>query len=162
MQQFRPMRRFKQQLTNESCVIILENASSGVLALIGDNGYPYAVPLSYVYADGRLYFHSAMEGHKVDAIRANPKCSFCVIGQDELHPESFTTHFRSVIAFGKMHIIEQETERLAALRLLGHRYAPGDDAGLQREIDKDFTRVLLLCLDIEHLTGKQAIELCNK
>ena len=141
MQQFRPMRRFKQQLTNESCVKILENASSGVLALIGDNGYP------------------AMEGHKLDAIRSNPKCSFCVIDQDELHPESFTTHFRSVIAFGQIHIIEQDTERLAALRLLGHRYAPGDDAGLQREIDKDFTRVLLLCLDIEHLTGKQAIEL---
>lgn len=124
MQQFRPMRRFKQQLTNESCVKILENASSGVLALIGDNGYPYAVPLSYVYADGRLYFHSALEGHKVDAIRVNPKCSFCVIDQDELHPESFTTHFRSVIAFGQIHIIEQDTERLAALRLLGLAMLP--------------------------------------
>lgn len=156
---FRPMRRVRQQLSRQECIDILQQATSGVLAVTGDGGYPYAVPLSHVYADGCLYFHSALQGHKVDAIRHCAKCSYCVIAQDEVHPESFTTHFKSVIAFGQIHVIEDDAERLAALRRLGLRHAPHDHAGLQREIDKDFARVLMLRLDIEHLTGKQAIEL---
>lgn len=159
---FRPMRRFGQQLSEQECIAILERATSGVLAVTGDGGYPYAVPLSHVYNDGHIYFHSALQGHKVDAIRADSRCSFCVIAQDEVHPEAFTTHFKSVIAFGQIHIIDDDTERLAALRMLGHRHAPNDKAGLQHEIDKDMHRVLLLRLDIEHLTGKQAIELVKK
>ncbi len=158
MDNFRPMRRFRQQLTHDECVDILCLSTAGVLAVTGDGGYPYAVPLSHVYADGHLYFHSALQGHKVDAISNDSRCSFCVIAQDEVHPEAFTTHFKSVIAFGHIHIIDNDAERLAALRLLGHRHAPHDEAGLQHEIDKDFSRVLMLRLDIEHLTGKQAIE----
>ena len=69
---FRPMRRFKQALSPEECQAVLERGTSGVLALSGDGGWPYAVPLSYVYADGKLYFHSAKSGHKVDAIRSCP------------------------------------------------------------------------------------------
>jgi len=153
------MRRNRQQLTQNQCVEILQRTTAGVLALMGDGGFPYAVPLSHVYADGRLYFHSALQGHKVDAIRNCDKCSFCVIDRDEVHPEAFTTHFVSVIAFGRIHIVENQAERLAALRLLGHRFAPGDEVGLQREIEKDLKRVLMLRLDIEHLSGKQAIEL---
>jgi len=159
MEHFRPMRRNRQQLTQNQCVEILQRTTAGVLALMGDGGFPYAVPLSHVYADGRLYFHSALQGHKVDAIRNCDKCSFCVIDRDEVHPETFTTHFVSVIAFGRIHIVENQAERLAALRLLGHRFAPGDEVGLQREIEKDLKRVLMLRLDIEHLSGKQAIEL---
>jgi len=83
MNTFRPMRRFRQQLTNEQCIEILKQATSGVLAVLGDDNYPYAVPLSHVYADGHLYFHSALQGHKVDAIRAHEKCSFCVIAKDQ-------------------------------------------------------------------------------
>lgn len=153
------MRRARQRLSREECIDILQWATSGVLAVMGDGGYPYAVPLSHVYADGCLYFHSAQQGHKVDAIRFDSRCSFCVIAQDEVHPEAFTTHFKSVIAFGQIHIIEDDTERLAALRLLGRRHSPNDENGLMHEINKDFARVLLLRLDIEHLTGKQAIEL---
>lgn len=153
------MRRIRQQLTQEECIDILCQSTSGVLALIGDGGYPYTVPMSHVYADGCLYFHSALHGHKVDAVRTDPRCSFCVIAQDEVHPETFTTHFRSVVVFGQIHVIEDDAERLAALRLLGRRHAPHDAAGLQHEIDKDFTRVLMLRLDIEHITGKQAIEM---
>ena len=159
MEKFRPMRRNRQQLTQDECIDILQQATSGVLAVIGDGGYPYTVPLSHVYADGCLFFHSAIQGHKVDAIRNDSRCSFCVIAQDDVHPETFTTHFKSVVAFGRIHVIEDDAERLAALRSLGLRHAPHDHAGLQREIDKDFDRVLLLRLDIEHLTGKQAIEL---
>ncbi len=153
------MRRNRQQLSREECERILGRCTSGVLALAGDGGYPYAVPLSYVYADGAIIFHSAMQGHKVDAIRRDSRCSFCVIEQDEVKPAEFTTYFRSVIAFGRISILEDAADKVQALRLLGRRYAPGDEPGLQHEIDKSLDRVLLLRLDIEHLSGKEAIEL---
>ena len=153
------MRRHRQQLSREECERILGRCTSGVLALTGDGGYPYAVPLSYVYADGAIIFHSAVEGHKVDAIRRDSRCSFCVIEQDEIKPAEFTTYFRSVIAFGRIQILEDDNEKVQALRLLGSRYSPGDEHGLQHEIDKSLDHVLLLRLDIEHMSGKEAIEL---
>ena len=156
------MRRNRQQLSREECERILGRCTSGVLALTGDGGYPYAVPLSYVYADGAIIFHSAVEGHKVDAIRRDNRCSFCVIEQDDIKPAEFTTHFRSVIAFGRIHILEDTDEKVQALRLLGRRYSPNDEPGLQHEIDKSLDHVLLLRLDIDHLSGKQAIELVQK
>ena len=153
------MRRNRQQLSREECERILGRCTSGVLALAGDGGYPYAVPLSYVYADGAIIFHSAMQGHKVDAIRRDSRCSFCVIEKDEIKPAEFTTYFRSVIAFGRIQILEDDNEKVQALRLLGRRYSPDDEHGLQHEIDKSLDHVLLLRLDIEHMSGKQAIEL---
>ena len=153
------MRRNRQQLSREECERILGRCTSGVLALTGDGGYPYAVPLSYVYADGAIIFHSAVEGHKVDAIRRDNHCSFCVIEQDDIKPAEFTTLFRSVIAFGRIHILEDTDEKVQALRLLGRRYSSNDEPGLQHEIDKSLDHVLLLRLDIDHLSGKQAIEL---
>ena len=153
------MRRNRQQLSREECERILGRSTSGVLALAGDGGYPYTVPLSYVYADGAIIFHSAVQGHKVDAIKRDSRCSFCVIEQDEIRPAEFTTYFRSVIAFGRIHILEDADEKVQALRLLGRRYSPDDEPGLQHEIDKSMHHVLLLRLDIEHLSGKEAIEL---
>ena len=160
--QFREMGRKRQQLTESESVSILRNATSGTLALLGDGGYPYAVPISFVYHEGKLYFHSALNGHKVDAISNCDKASFCVIDQDEVHGERYTTYFRSVIAFGCIHIIEDETERLAAARLLGNRYNPNHDEALQMEINKGLHRMLVLCMEIEHLTGKESIELIKK
>ena len=153
------MRRNRQQLSREECERILDRCTSGVLALTGDGGYPYAVPLSYVYASGAIIFHSAVQGHKVDAIKRDSRCSFCVIEQDEIRPAEFTTYFRSVIAFGRIHILEDAAEKVQALRLLGRRYSPNDEPGLQHEIDKSLDHVLLLRLDIDHLSGKEAIEL---
>ncbi len=153
------MRRNRQQLSREECERILGCCTSGVLALTGDGGYPYAVPLSYVYADGAIIFHSAVQGHKVDAIKRDSRCSFCVIEQDEIKPAEFTTYFRSVIAFGRIHTLEDAAEKVQALRLLGRRYSPNDESGLQHEIDKSLDHVLLLRLDIDHLSGKEAIEL---
>ena len=141
MTEFRPMRRNRQQLSREECECILNRCTSGVLALAGDSGYPYAVPLSYVYADGAIIFHSAVEGHKVDAIKRDNRCSFCVIEQDEIKPAEFTTYFRSVIAFGRIRILETVDEKVQALRLLGRRYSPGDEPGLQHEIDKSLDHV---------------------
>ncbi len=162
MNNFREMRRKRQQLSNDESIGILEKATSGTLALLGDNGYPYAVPISYVYHNQRLYFHSALSGHKVDAIRKCNQASFCVIEQDEVHPEKYTTYYRSVIAFGKIHIIEDEGEKLETARMLGNRYNPNDDESLRKELENGFARMLMIRLDIEHLTGKEAIELCKQ
>lgn len=156
------MRRKRQQLSNEDSVGVLQRATSGTLALLGDNGYPYAVPISYVYSEGKLYFHSALSGHKVDAIRNYDKASFCVIDKDDVKPEKYTTFFRSVIAFGKIHIIEDETEKLEAARLLGNRYNPNQEVALQKEMESGLSRMLAIRFDIEHLTGKEAIELVRQ
>lgn len=159
MSNFREMRRKRQQLPNEEAVRLLQKATSGVLALLGDDDYPYAVPISHVYADGKLYFHSAMSGHKVDAIRKCEKASFCVVDQDEVKPAEYTTYFRSAIAFGRIHIVENEEEHLAVARLLGNRFNPNQDEALQQELAKGLKHMLTLCFDIEHLTAKESIEL---
>lgn len=159
---FREMRRKRQQLDDGECVAILQKSTSGTLALLGDGGYPYAVPISYVYHSDRLYFHSAVSGHKVDAIRGCDKASFCVVERDEVHPERYTTFFRSVIAFGRIHIIEDEAAKQDVARMLGNRYNPNHDEALQKEIESGLSRMLAICFDIEHLTGKEAIELVNQ
>ena len=162
MSGFREMRRKRQQLSDEESISILQKATSGTLALLGDNGYPYAVPISYVYSDSKLYFHSALSGHKIDAIRNCDKASFCVIDKDDVQPERYTTFFRSVIVFGRIHIIEDDTEKLAMARMLGNRYNPNNDESLQKEIESGLSRMLMICFDIEHLTGKEAIELVRQ
>ena len=162
MSEFRAMRRKRQQLSEEESVAILKKATAGTLALLGDNDYPYAVPLSYVYQEGRIYFHSALAGHKVDAIRKCDKASFCVIEKDDVQPEKYTTFFRSVIAFGRIRIIEDEHEKLETARMLGNRYNPNHDEALQKEIEGGLSRMLMIRFDIEHLTGKEAIELMKQ
>lgn len=156
------MRRKRQQLSQEESIGILRRATAGALALLGDDDYPYAVPISYVYADGKIYFHSALAGHKVDAIRRHGKASFCVIDKDEVHGEEYTTYFRSVIAFGRIRIIDDADEKLRTARMLGNRYNPDDEESLQKEIAKSLAHMSMICLDIEHLTGKEAIELVRK
>ena len=109
------MRRKRQQLAEEE-IAILEKATTGTLALLGDNDYPYAVPISYVYHDGKLYFHSALTGHKVDAIRKCDKASFCVIEKDDVQPEKYTTFFRSVIGPNARQPLQSESGRSSAER----------------------------------------------
>ena len=162
MSEFRAMRRKRQQLSEKENISILQKATAGTLALLGDNGYPYAVPISYVFADGKLYFHSALSGHKVDAIRNCDKASFCVIDKDDVQPEKYTTYFRSVIAFGRIHIIEDAQEKLETARLLGDRYNPNQEEALRKELEKGLSRMVMIRFDIEHLTGKQAIEMVNQ
>ena len=84
---FREMKRKKQELPQEDVTRILQEGTCGVLVVSGDNDYPYAVPLSYVYDSGKIYFHCATSGHKLDGIRKNNKVSFCVISQDQVVPE---------------------------------------------------------------------------
>lgn len=159
---FRPMRRKKQELSREECEAILHRGTSGVLALAGGDDYPYAVPLSYVYADGKIYFHSAISGHKLDALTHNPRASFCVIDLDRVVPAEYTTYFRSAIAFGTVRIVNDQAEKRAALRQLAAHYSSDYLAGSEAEIDKSFAQVAILELRVEHLTGKEAIELVKE
>ncbi|MCD8387885.1 MAG: pyridoxamine 5'-phosphate oxidase family protein [Bacteroidales bacterium] len=157
----RKMRRFKQQLPAEECMEILRRTTSGVLALCGQDMMPYAVPLSHAVDGHRLIFHCAKEGHKLDLIRQNGNASFCVIDQDEVHPESFTTYFRSVIVFGQIRIIKDEAASLEAARIIGRRCNP-DEKALDEELAKGFSRVVMLEMTIDRITGKQAIEMVKR
>ena len=158
----REMRRFKQALTPQECAAVLERNTAGVLALTGDGGCPYAVPLSYVWLDGRVYFHFALAGHKLDAVRRCEKASFCVIVQDQIVPEEYTTHFRSVIAFGRVRELTDEAERRTAALALARKYHPGDsEEHRQSYLDRSWASLCLLELRVEHLTGKQARELAE-
>ena len=121
---FREMRRKRQALNKTECEEILYKGSSGVLAVSGDNGYPYAVPLSYIYCGGKIYFHCAKSGHKLDAILRNPKASFCIIDRDEVAPDEYTSHFRSVIVFGQVRILNDEEEIRSAIEKLAIKYNP--------------------------------------
>lgn len=157
---FREMRRNRQLLEEKENIEILKKGTAGVLALSGDEGYPYAVPISYVYSDFKLYFHSAVSGHKIDAINSSDKASFCVIDQDCIVPEEYTTYYRSVIAFGRIRILEEESEKRAAIELLAQKYHPADTQERRTDtINNAWSRMCLLELDIEHMTGKAAKEL---
>ncbi len=157
---FRKMRRDSQRLPTEQTLAILRDGRSGVLAVCGDDGYPYAVPLSYAYEEGTLYFHCAVQGHKLDGIRRSDKVSFCVTQQDQPLPEKLTTLYRSVVLFGRAKIVEDPALRRHALELLVRKYAPDFAALGAVEIRRTWDAVCIVALTVEHLSGKQAKELC--
>ncbi len=156
---FREMRRKKQLLSEAETVEVLKTCTSGVLGVTGDNDYPYAVPLSYVYKDNKLFFHCAKAGHKMDGIERNDKVTFCVIEKDEVIQKTFTTHFRSVIVFGRAKILTEDSERRSALESLVEKYSPDYVAEGQREMERDWNRVCIVEVKIENMTGKAAIEI---
>lgn len=156
----REMRRKKQQLSEAQCIEILNKGTSGVLCLNEDHDYPYAVPLSYVIDYPHMYFHSAKQGHKIDILQQNNQVSFCVIDQDEIHPQTYTTYFRSVIVFGTIRIINDPLEKRTAIEKLAKRYAPHNSSHcLQQEIENGWNSLCMLDLTISHMSGKEAIEL---
>jgi uncharacterized protein len=159
---FREMRRKKQLLSRAAALEILNRGTSGVLGVSGDEGYPYTVPLSYAYQDDKLFFHCANAGHKLDGIQRNDKVTFCVIDRDEVIPQTFTTHFRSVIVFGRARLLTEPAEKRQALECLAAKYSPGLSEAGQQEIDREWKRVTVIEVRIEHLTGKEAIEMVNQ
>ena len=160
---FRPMRRSAQALDGGACVEILERGTSGVLAVAGDGGWPYAVPLSYAFDGEKLYFHCAREGHKLDAIRREARASFCVVDRDDVKPAEYTSYFRSVIIFGRVRVIEDEAQMRAAIELLARRYFPEDSAeNRRRAIEREWAGLCMLEMDIEHMSGKEAKELARE
>lgn len=158
---FRKMRRFKQELSKEDTIKVFENGSYGTLAVLGDEGYPYAVPISYVYADGKLYFHCAKQGHKLDAVRSNAKASFCVVSQDKVIPEKLTTIYESAIAFGRTRVIDDNSEMQKALEHIAQKYSAVNGEKNLEAIAKHWNEVCVIVLEIEHMSGKASMDIIN-
>jgi len=159
MGMFRGMRRKGQLLPETEAIAILQTCSSGVLAVQGDDDYPYAVPLSFAYEDSKLFFHCAKTGHKLDGIARNEKVSFCVIAADDVQQSTFTTHYRSVIIFGTARVLTDDDEKRYALRRLAEKYSPDYLEAADAEIEHELQRTGLVEIAVDHMTGKAAIEL---
>ena len=153
----RKMRRFGQELSLRESRRVLADGRYAVWAVSGDDDYPYAVPINYVYDGDSIYVHCARQGHKLDGIIRNPKCSMCIVDKDDVVPEEFTSYFRSVIVFGRAVIVEDAGEIRRALTLLSGKYSPGIDPGY--EISKFLKSVCIVRIDIDAITGKEAKEL---
>ncbi len=151
------MRRIRQQTEPAECERIMTEAKRGVLSVAGDDGYPYGVPMNFVYDDGKIYFHAARSGHKLDAIGRNDKVSFCVLSEGIREPDDWWYHFTSVIVFGRIRVVEDETARIDAFRKLGLKYFPTAEM-VENDIKKDAARALILELTVEHMTGKRVKE----
>lgn len=152
---FREMRRYGQQLADAECEDILAKQPRGVLSLCGDGGYPYGIPMDFVYIKGRLYFHCAKEGHKIDALERSDKVSFCVFDEG-VQKEDWSLYFNSVVVFGRMSIVSDD-RKIPILRELGRKYYP-DDESVENEIAKNGSKAYVLELIPEHITGKRVHE----
>lgn len=152
---FREMMRIKQQLQQEECIEILKKEPRGVLSVLGDDGYPYGMPINQFYCeeDGKIYFHSGKKGHKVDAIKRCDKASFCVYDQGFRRKGEWALNIRSVIVFGRIEIIE-DTEKVYEISRRLSRKFTDDEAYIEHEIVKSGPRTLMFALVPEHMTGK--------
>ncbi|MDD2971532.1 MAG: pyridoxamine 5'-phosphate oxidase family protein [Lachnospiraceae bacterium] len=150
---FREMRRLKQQISEQECVEILQNEPRGVMAVYGEDGYPYAFPMNHIYLDGKLYFHGAKEGHKLDALAMNDKVSFTVMDQGFRKDGEWALNIKSVILFGRVRKIEDMAETEELVRKLALKYYPTPES-VEEGIRKSITRVQMLELTIDHMTGK--------
>lgn len=152
---FREMIRKKQQLSQEECIDILKAEPRGVLSLIGDEGYPYGLPIDHWYCpeDGKLYFHCGKQGHKIDAIRRCDKASFCVMDQGYRKEGQWALNIKSVIVFGRITIVQDQQKAIDITRRLSFKYT-SDAAFIEREIRQSGANVLCFALTPEHMTGK--------
>ena len=152
---FRPMVRFKQQISEEECIRVLKEQKRGVLSMIGDDGYPYGVPINHWYCeeDGKLYFHGNLKGHRVDAVERCDKVSFCVYDEGYRKEGEWALNINSVIVFGRIAKVTDEEKRIRIISDLTRKFTD-DEAYLARELKGSLQRTLLLELTIEHMTGK--------
>lgn len=150
---FREVARRKQQLSDAECIAILKTEKRGVLAILGDDEYPYAVPLNFYYSasEHRIYFHSGKTGHKMDALARHEKVSFCVCDRGMPRENHWSLDFRSVIVFGRLRRAEQWDH---ALMVDFCRKYTDDMAYIEQEIAQYAENTAVLVLDIEHMTGK--------
>lgn len=153
------MLRVKQQMTPQECTDLLKKGKRGVLAVLGDEDYPYTIPMDYFYDEAakKLYFHSAKKGHKLDAMKRHDKVSFCVLDEGYLEDGDWAYHFHSVVVFGRLHIVDEPEEKEAILWKLGLKYYPDKEA-VEEEIHADGHAVLCLALYVEHISGKAVHE----
>ncbi len=155
---FRTMRRAKQQMEQDACIALLKTQKRGVLSVLGDDGYPYGMPVDHWYneADGKLYFHGAKAGHRFDAIARDPRASYCVLGDGVPRENDWSMDFESVIVFGKIEIVEDEARMKTALLGLTERFT--DASYFEHEWATVSDRVLVTALVPEHITGKRVHE----
>ena len=156
---FRPMRRFKQQLPDDEALAVLRAAKRGVLSMTGDGGRPYGIPLNPFWDDetGRLYFPGAREGHKIDALRRDPRASFTALDEGVRDEGGWALTFRSVVVFGRVEFVEDQAAALDICRRLARRFNPSD-ADIEEEIRRAGSRVLVFALVPKHITGKRVHE----
>ena len=156
---FRDIQRVRQKLDREECLTVLKTAKRGVLSVIGDDGYPYGLPINHYYDEetGKLYFHSGKTGHKIDALRASDKASFCVMDEGERMEGEWWLTFRSVVVFGRVSFVEDYDEAIEVSRRLSYRFTD-DGAYIEREIVQSGPAVLVFSLTPEHMTGKRVRE----
>jgi uncharacterized protein len=150
---FRSIRRKDRELSLEVATRLLAEGEYGFLATVGTDGQAYGLPLNYVYKNNCLYFHSALEGHKLENIKANNKVSFCVVGRTKVLPDKFSTEYESAIAFGTASVV-QGKERYDALLSILEKYSPDFLEEGKRAIAKYDDKTTIIKVDIDHLTGK--------
>jgi nitroimidazol reductase NimA-like FMN-containing flavoprotein (pyridoxamine 5'-phosphate oxidase superfamily) len=152
---FRPMQRYKQQLPESECIEILKNELRGILSVLGDDDYPYGMPVNHYYCeeDGNIYFHSGKKGHKIDAMKNHDKASFCVYDKGFLKPDEWALNIKSVIVFGRIEFIEDREEIYRISRLLSYKFTKDEDY-IQREIERSGPATLMFRLVPEHISGK--------
>ena len=151
---FREMRRFKQQISQEDCIRILKEQPRGVLSMIGDDGYPYGIPMNHLYMDdGHIYFHGAKEGHKIDAISKCDKVSYCVYDEGFRRDGEWALNINSVVVFGRIRIVEDEDKKREICIQLVKKFTD-DEEFLEKELRNAYPRVNCLEIIPEHMTGK--------
>lgn len=152
---FRKMRRSKKELTKEECIEILKKEPRGVLSVQGEEGYPYGMPMTHWYneKDGKIYFHGAKSGHKIDAIRNCDKVSFCVMDKGYRNEGEWALNIRSVIVFGRLHTVE-EPEKVTEICTNLCKKFTDDETYVEYELEHFGSQVLCLELEPEHITGK--------
>lgn len=156
---FRPMRRKKNEISQEAAKQLLQQERRGVFAVNGDDGYPYAIPVNYYYCEegGKIYFHGARVGHKVDALKKNDKICFTVYGNETIKEETWAPYMQSVVVFGRCRLLDNREETLTLTRRIAEKYYP-DKELIEEEIQQSGKAVQIYEITIEHLSGKQIQE----
>lgn len=150
---FCEMRRKDRELSRDKAKEILGGGEYGVFSSIGENGYPYGVPVNYIYYDDKIYFHSADEGNKLENIKFNDKVSFTVVSDVSVQASQFSTNYKSVVAYGRASEIEGDKKDEVLLLILEKYSSPFMENG-KKYMDsvKDVTKVIEIKID--HLAGK--------
>lgn len=151
---FRPMRRFRQELPKEVCTELLTELPRGILSVYGEDGYPYGIPIDFYYENGKIYFHGAREGHKIDALKKVDRVCFTLMDEGVPAEGKRGLNFRSVICFGRARIMEMDENALVLCRKLGLKYAPGDTAYVEEDVNRNRDHVQMIEMTIDHMSGK--------
>lgn len=156
---FREIRKKKKEISMDSVKELLRSSRRGVLAVNGDNGYPYAIPINYIYdeASDKIYFHGARVGHKIDALRICDKVCFTVYGNETIKQETWAPFLQSVVLFGRCHMMEAGQEANERLKQLAMKYYPSEKL-VDEEIALAGKGVQMFEITIEHISGKEIQE----